>query len=143
MFQQRHPDPTSKSTSNTSATIKNINPHQILEDFAEESNECNEKVREIGNDMIKKSMKEQQIEQVCEIYDIKKMNVIVLETMLMGLNNAHIKVQAESTKAIKALKYQIAAKNKTLQTKTKGDCKISIINSFPSCRGARERSKEQ
>ena len=48
----------------------------------------------------------------------KEMNVDVLETMLMGLNDDHVKVQTELTKTIKALKCQIAAKNKTLQEKT-------------------------
>ena len=39
------------------------------------------------------------------MYDVEKMDADMLEAMLKGLNEDHIRVQAESTKEIKELKY--------------------------------------
>ena len=63
MFKQQHSNPVNNSASNTSESIKNNNPFQILTDpVNEEGNDYDEELREVVKEMkIKESKKDQQI----------------------------------------------------------------------------------
>ena len=64
---------------------------------------CEMKKKEVANIM--------HAVRLYEIYNIKKMNINVLESALMILNKDYARLQEGSNKTMKALQYNIATKN--------------------------------
>lgn len=114
---------------NKKTTISNSNMYDILreeEDASRYKYEENQEENEgdfrqlLTQQLNSKDAAQKQIEETLqETYDVEKMHVDALESLVKRLNEEHVSNQMKSTATIKQLKYDIAKKNQDMYIKHK------------------------